>query len=82
MDAEGRRTGAQQRLDEFNAIHERRKLPYYDALGVPTSATEVTLCGCLAPPNFGTLNLVSGGETRHDPSDDGCASGPSVGSPP
>lgn len=33
-------TGAQRRLDAFNAAHAQRKLPYYQVLGVPENATQ------------------------------------------
>mmetsp|Transcript_105703 Transcript_105703/g.297298 ORF Transcript_105703/g.297298 Transcript_105703/m.297298 type:complete len:401 (-) Transcript_105703:99-1301(-) len=33
-------SGAQRRLDAFNAAHAQRKLPYYDLLGVPETATQ------------------------------------------
>lgn len=33
-------TGARRRLDVFNKVHARRKLPYYELLGVPHDATQ------------------------------------------
>mmetsp|Transcript_105924 Transcript_105924/g.309812 ORF Transcript_105924/g.309812 Transcript_105924/m.309812 type:complete len:455 (-) Transcript_105924:206-1570(-) len=33
-------TGAQRRLDAFNATHDCRRLPYYDLLGVSQAATQ------------------------------------------
>jgi len=36
-------SGAQRRLDAFNESHAQRRLPYYEALGVPVTATQTEI---------------------------------------